>query len=358
MSNSQPCYELFVFPDGKDGEFLKIPIIDVAYITKRPVKFLQFVGYCVLGVNGRIMSKGAFMGDDEVITEGKYYFVVPQTVASRKDSHLVDPDVLMEIGEYINSCSLDWTSDAHREFTDKVVARDCSGLVMNNVPSDCGSAHIIPCARGDAATISQARPRGNESEITDIHDVRNGLLLFLSIKELFTKDLVLIRTPNAVLNHDDLLLHETSITRNLNMQGITDENYVSLAFIWLRAEGPPPILFFDDNTPGVGSRDKVPSGSRHRYGPLYEARSSLPAGFLLEFMFGALAVRLWASKSLRDRLKTATHAMYPSRVPDVETETDETKLSPEQQKIFLAMDAVMALRSQVAARTNNRRGGI
>ncbi|KAK0245820.1 hypothetical protein EDD85DRAFT_1016868 [Armillaria nabsnona] len=328
MSNGQPCYELSIFSDRKDDEFLAIPVADIARITKRPVKFLRFVGFCILGVDGSIMSeKGAFVDDDEAITEGRYYFV-----ASGQGSSLVDPN---GFGDYFNSDNLYWTSDSHREFRDKVVARDRSGLVTNNVPSDCGSAHIIPY-------LSQARSRGNEPAITDIHDVRNGLLLFLSVKELFIKDLALIRTPNAVLNHDDLLLHETSFIRNLNMHGIPDENYVSLVFIWL-AEGSSPVLGNDDdNTPVVGSRDKVPTGSRHRYGPLYEGRSSLPADFLLEFAFGAMALRLWASKCLRDRLEAAAHLLYPPQVPDIE---ERINISPEQCQIFIAMDTVMNLRT-------------
>ncbi|SJL05753.1 uncharacterized protein ARMOST_09089 [Armillaria ostoyae] len=343
MSNGQPCYELFIFSDRKDNEFLAIPVADIVHITKRPVKFLRFVGFCILGVNGSIMSeKGAFVEDDEAITEGRYYFVAPN--ASGEGSSLVDPNV---IGDYVNGDNLYWASDSHRDFRDKVVARDRSGLVTNNIPSDCGSTHIIPYAKGNdyISAISQARSRGNEPEITDIHDVRNGLLLFLSVKELFTKDLALIRTPNAVLNHDDLLLHETSITRNLNMHGIADGNYVSLVFLWL-VEGSPPIMGNDDdNTPVIGSRDKVPTGSRHRYGPLYEGLSSLPADFLLEFAFGAMAVRLWASKCLRDRLEAATHALYSSQVPDIEMEMESINITPEQQQIFTAMDAVMNLRT-------------
>lgn len=131
------------------------------------------------------------------------------------------------------------------------------------------------------------------------------------------------------------------------MHGIADENYVSLVFIWL-AEGSSPILGNDDdNTPVVGSRDKVPTGSRHRYGPLYEGRSSLPADFLLEFAFGAMAIRLWASKCLQDRLEAAAHARYPSQaqVPDIEMEMERINVSPEQRQIFTAMDAVMNLRT-------------
>ncbi|KAK0456475.1 hypothetical protein EV421DRAFT_1752673 [Armillaria borealis] len=325
MSNGQPCYELFIFSDRKDNQFLAIPVADIAHITKRPVKFLRFVGFCILGVNGSIMSeKGAFVEDDEAITEGRYYFVAPN--ASGESSSLVDLNV---IGDYVNGDNLYWTSDEHRDFRDKVVARDRSGLVTNNIPSDCGSTHIIPYAKGN--DLSQARSRGNEPAVTDIHDVRNGLLLFLSVKELFTKDLALIRTPNAVLNHDDLLLHKTSIIRNLNMHGIADENYVSLVFLWL-AEGSPLILGNDDdNTPVIGSRDK--------------GLSSLPADFLLEFAFGAMAVRLWASKYLRDRLEAAAHARYPAQVPDIEMEMEGINITPEQQQIFTAMDAVMNLRT-------------
>ncbi|PBL01017.1 hypothetical protein ARMGADRAFT_1160274 [Armillaria gallica] len=321
MSNGQPCYELFIFSDRKDDEFLAIPVADIAHITKRLVKFLRFVGFCILGVDGSIMSeKGAFVKDDEGITEGKYYFV-----ASGQGSSLVDPNV---IGDYINSDTLYWTSDSHRDFRDKVVARDRSGLVTNNVPNGCGSSHIIPYAKGNAyiSAISQARSHGNEPAITDIHDVRNGLLLFLSVKELFTKDLALIRTPNAVLNHDDLLLRETSIIRNLNMHGIADENYVSLVFTWL-AEGSSPILCNDDD-------------NTHR-------RSSLPADFLLEFAFGAMAVRLWASKCLQDRLEAAARARYPpqAQVPDIEMEMERINVSPEQRQIFTAMDTVMNFRT-------------
>ncbi len=98
MSNGQPCYELFIFSDRKDDEFLAIPVADIARITKRPVKFLRFVGFCILGVDGSIMSKGALVDDDEAITEGRYYFV-----ARGQASSLVDPSV---IGDYINNDTL------------------------------------------------------------------------------------------------------------------------------------------------------------------------------------------------------------------------------------------------------------
>lgn len=76
-AESQPAFRLHLAPE-LDGLYLDVPVDIVASLCLHPVKYLRFLAYCILGVDGTIATEG-FEGeelpDENSLVEGVYYFV-------------------------------------------------------------------------------------------------------------------------------------------------------------------------------------------------------------------------------------------------------------------------------------------
>lgn len=78
----EACVRLVVYQDpnaDSDGNFnltLRIPIAEIEALCLRPVKFLRFVAWAILGVDGVISRTrdGPAIADEEALLEGETYY--------------------------------------------------------------------------------------------------------------------------------------------------------------------------------------------------------------------------------------------------------------------------------------------
>lgn len=74
--SEEPVFRLHLAPE-LDGLYLDIPISVVSSLCLYPVKYLRFLGYCILGVGGTIAKEfdGEDLSDEDPLDAGVYYFV-------------------------------------------------------------------------------------------------------------------------------------------------------------------------------------------------------------------------------------------------------------------------------------------
>jgi len=72
-------------PSDNQGNFyLHIPIYIIEPLCLRPRKYLRYLGWCVLGINGRVTLGTQDIGDEgELVDQGVYHYVVDATGFSR-----------------------------------------------------------------------------------------------------------------------------------------------------------------------------------------------------------------------------------------------------------------------------------
>jgi hypothetical protein len=73
----EPAFRLHLDPE-LDGLYLDVPVDVAASLCLYPVKYLRFLAYCILGVDGAIATEdfeGEEIPDDEHLNADVYYFV-------------------------------------------------------------------------------------------------------------------------------------------------------------------------------------------------------------------------------------------------------------------------------------------
>ncbi|KAJ7046173.1 hypothetical protein C8F04DRAFT_987884 [Mycena alexandri] len=187
-----------------DGLYLDVPVETVASLCRKPVKYLRFLAYCILGVDGLIASEefeGDELADDERLGPGVYYFVR----AGDEDAleHAVDPEALT----YSHAPE---TTNTRENFRTLVAERDVACIFTNTNVESCQGVHIVPFSRGDEwmKEVVQSRiPEDNEdvSNLSIVNDIRNGMLVSNVLHPVIDKKkLVVLKTPNLILDRNDI----------------------------------------------------------------------------------------------------------------------------------------------------------
>jgi len=66
--------------DGREHFYLDIPIYVIQPLCLRPRKYLRYLGWCVLGIEGRVMLGTQDIGDEgKLVDQGIYHYVVDAT---------------------------------------------------------------------------------------------------------------------------------------------------------------------------------------------------------------------------------------------------------------------------------------
>jgi len=92
-------------------------------------------------------------------------------------------------------------------FEHAVLHRDMRCFVSGVDSSECTPCHIIPFVRTNEyiASLTRKRGQGEESVISNINDVRNGLLLGVTIHNAFRRGrIAFLKTPNFAMSTSDV----------------------------------------------------------------------------------------------------------------------------------------------------------
>ncbi|KAJ7686076.1 hypothetical protein B0H17DRAFT_1072628 [Mycena rosella] len=212
--SEQPAFRLHLVSE-LDGLYLDIPTSVVSAVCLYPAKYLRFLGYCILGVDGTIAEdfKSEGLRDEDPLDAGVYYFV--REGGENVLEHAVDPEAL-------TYSHVPETTNTRDYFPSLVIARDVSCIFTNASEEMSQGIHIVPFSKGDAwlkyiVEARTAEENENVSNLTTISDIRNGMLIAEHLyKMIDIKKLVVLKTPNRVLNCTDIPPPSNS---NINLYG-------------------------------------------------------------------------------------------------------------------------------------------
>ncbi|KAJ6620977.1 hypothetical protein B0H10DRAFT_1945618 [Mycena sp. CBHHK59/15] len=155
---------LLILPER--GFYLEIPIDVVVSLCLKPVKYLRFLGWCILGVLGDLTFLGGEIEDNTLLVDqGIYTYVIDD--------------------------------DQGPQFSDLR-----SGSTSHEDPQ-----HSLNKDHNLMKLISESRPNGGERSVAieSINDICHGLLLAASAHLSFkARKLVILKTPNDVLTTADI----------------------------------------------------------------------------------------------------------------------------------------------------------
>ncbi|KAJ7639352.1 hypothetical protein FB45DRAFT_905375 [Roridomyces roridus] len=199
-----------ILSHSNDVFYLEIPTRIIKTNCRRPVKYLRFLGWCIMGRSGAIKTDraGVAMGDEDTLNdETIYYFVTNAADDAAALRYAVDPEVMKSRSSHSTSSTSMRT--AQDRFKDSLIQRDVVCVFTNSSKLTCQGSHIIPFHKGDEWLdfVVQNRPTEGEdvSDLNSIHDIRNGLLLTGDLHHLMDhKHVAVIKTPNPVLQVDDI----------------------------------------------------------------------------------------------------------------------------------------------------------
>ncbi|KAG7442237.1 uncharacterized protein BT62DRAFT_955169 [Guyanagaster necrorhizus] len=258
----------------QDSFYLEVPMQIATTVCLYPLKYLRYIGWCVLGVIGTLVDEtgDAVELDGELVDRGVYRYDVP---GGNILSHAVDPEVIKQRTHTYSA-----TTATRENFREKVLKRD-GRCVWTGIDEGVGM-HIIPYARGDEACpriwiqlIIENRPTEEDlSSLRSINDIRNGFYAAADIHVHFfdQQKVAVLVTPNPILKTTDIpdrhqrrLADDVSYPRNsrYTLQWIT--------------------------TPSTFARERTPDNND----ATFANRRQKPARLLLHYRYGAAAVKNW-----------------------------------------------------------------
>ncbi|KAJ7669051.1 hypothetical protein B0H14DRAFT_3538832 [Mycena olivaceomarginata] len=198
-----PAFRLHLAPE-LDSLYLDVPVDAVASLCLHPVKYLRFLAYCILGVDGTIAMEdfeGEVLPDEDRLGEGVYCFV--REGEGDVLEHAVDPEALTYSHVFE-------TTNTRDNFRTLVAERDVVCIFTNMHEESCQGIHVVPFNKGDAwmkHIVENRIPEEKEdvSNLTTINEIRNGMLVSNDLHPLIDKrKLVVLKTPNRVLACNDI----------------------------------------------------------------------------------------------------------------------------------------------------------
>ncbi|KAI0291859.1 hypothetical protein BC826DRAFT_1186743 [Russula brevipes] len=253
---------------------LAIPLEDIGRLSLRPLKWLRFVAFAVLGVKGHLYdSPGGNIvnyGHVSLADLADNYYFSPEGVY-----HLVDPHSL-------NDRTTTSVLTLRRfDFRGAVALRDghLCAVTRDDAPF-CDAAHVIPHSKGDeyiqrVITDRRVLYENVDPEISsmDINSTQNGIFLAKTLHARFGKgSSQFLKTPNFALEPTDIPRFET---------GPMPASRVTMQHI-IPAGGLFPVPEMDVAADWSGP--------------------SAPPSMLLDFMYGIAAIKRWAVDGLRQLL--------------------------------------------------------
>ncbi|KAJ7919235.1 hypothetical protein B0H13DRAFT_1868754 [Mycena leptocephala] len=284
-----------------DDFYLEIPIAVVQSNSVHPIKYLRFLGWCIIGILGTVKSdrEGVDIVDTALLQDrGTYFYelfrIQYSSMTSRAATlrYAVDPDVIKARSHVSTSdSSIRARGDA---FKDSLLQRGASCIFTDVPPLLCEGTHIIPFHKWFDLIVKN-RPASADDDVSDlttVNDRRNGMLLGLEVH-------VLAESRQVVVIHVCCLFVE--------IFGTLISRYIRRRMLCLMSTtSHPATLRIDDNI-------KYPDRERYTLHWLDGASPKLltrvpnnsdatfrkythipkPSPMLLHYNYGAAAVKWW-----------------------------------------------------------------
>ncbi|KIM40028.1 hypothetical protein M413DRAFT_36366, partial [Hebeloma cylindrosporum] len=269
-----PGYVQLVLCPSKDVPFfLEIPINIVTSLCKTPRKYLRYLGWCVLGVEGNLADKKGRpvpLNKRSLAGEDVYQYIV----SGDPLAHAVDLEVIKQQTPVSSE-----TTENDGEFSRQLLSRDgqcawsaCVGVGM----------HVIPFKRAMSQfgglqwlqLIVQNRPHSEAGlDSLTVDDIRNGIRgnhVILAYFDL--RHIAVLKTPNPILEVADI---PERYIRKLR-PGLSYPANARYTLQWL--------------TPARLEMDTVPNNNDAAF---KDHTLPKPSDVLLHYNYGAAAVKHW-----------------------------------------------------------------
>ncbi|KAJ7442599.1 hypothetical protein FB451DRAFT_1296971 [Mycena latifolia] len=305
---------------------LEIPNDVALRNTKKPMKYLRFLGSVIVGVqDGNVQrfdkEDGRWTDVSLESTEGYmpdavYRFVVNHDLPAGQE--ILRVAVNPAIARNPRTATL--TELRSASFRDELMARD-RGCVFTHagirVPGSedddsddedtiAHAAHIFPYTRADWLDVLPTT-RGelfSHEKITDINDVRNGILLQSDIHTAFSKGfLVILKTPNHVLTMDDV--PEAADTWRPSAE---DQECWKIAY-------PAQVRYTLQLLTKGGFSHMHPLPNTDAAFASETSHMKLPSELMLHYMYAVSVVKRWGYKESSELLTQGRVLPVPPRLP-------------------------------------------
>ncbi|KAF8313720.1 uncharacterized protein EI90DRAFT_3159633 [Cantharellus anzutake] len=262
-------------PDADGAFYLDIPVRIITRLCQHPRKYLRYLGWCVLGIEGQVTRRGEDIGDGGVLADqGIYDYVCALADGTDVLARAIDPEVIKLRSNVSYSDSA--LSEGRVGFRAELDKRD-KRCVFTQDPFP-EAAHIIPYARGDEwfRLIIAGRNAYEEdvSNLISINDIRNGLFVGADIhRHIDARRFVILKTPNRILDIGDVPPYNGS---DFPLDAMELEYPLGARF---------SLQCLDDDPPLISKANKDACFLR---GTL-----SKPSSLILHYNYGAAVVKLW-----------------------------------------------------------------
>ncbi|KAF7977086.1 hypothetical protein HWV62_4663 [Athelia sp. TMB] len=268
-----PDHVNFILINREDSPFyLQIPLAIINALVLQPRKYLNFLGWCILGVKGGLRHNGAIITASGALDSGETYYFEADGDEATDFRHAIDLEVIQE-----RSSVPSGETGGDKTFRSDLLERD-QYCVWTGASLGAGT-HIIPHARSSEwfQSIIANRPSYGEdiAGLTDINDIRNGFFSNPNARALFDcRNVAILKTPNEILDTTDVRKRHPRPSMPPTVSFPSGRRYTMQ---WLAP--PDPYL------------QSVPNNCDAAFGTA--AGKGMPSDLLLHYNYGAAAVLRW-----------------------------------------------------------------
>ncbi|KAJ6529483.1 hypothetical protein DFH09DRAFT_934820 [Mycena vulgaris] len=282
-----------ILSHSTDDFYLEVPIAVIHSNSVHPIKYLRFLGWCVIGRLGAVKRTrgGADIADTAPLQDRRTYLYV-YDAADNALKYAVDLEVLKTRSHISTSASSKPTRDD--AFKENLAERDVRCIFTSKPPGFCEGTHIIPFHKGDEWLdfIVKNRLADEDTAGLTVDDARNGMLLSLDAhRGVDQRQLVVLQTPNAVLNVGDVPPCHIRPIKN-DVKYPEGQRYT---IQWLNGD--------------EDERAVITNNSDATFNKLTSIRK--PSPMLLHYNYGAAAVRWWGHGKSHLEVSTRTRPIVP-----------------------------------------------
>ncbi|KIJ27646.1 hypothetical protein M422DRAFT_238976 [Sphaerobolus stellatus SS14] len=267
--------------------YLEIPVSLITANCLKPLKYLKYLGWCILAIEGVLRLERNNHAAEEVqdlngqLLETTYFYSLPNNVT-------VDLNVIKGRTGSTSSES----SESRTQFRKDLLARD-GRCIFTQFPGG-DAVHIIPYARGDQwlQLLINNRPHEDEDDMDDLKsicDIRNGFILTGSVhKSGFDPRLAaILKTPNRILQMADIPPRHHR--RHVLAPNTCYPSDARFTYQWLdygMMTDPAVAHFTPNNNDATFLIETEPAGLPK------------PSDLLLHYNYGAAAVKRWGRNTI------------------------------------------------------------